>query len=249
MTVDDFLNATSDFDSLNQKDQVKLICFFYLVESELDNFQVKHITKAFEDHGLGKPTGLSSRISELTKGRPPILIKTKQGYEFHRTAKKELESEFLKSTHTQETSITLRDLLNDLKGDEQKRFLEEAISCFEIKSYRASVIMTWLLTIDVIYEYILIPVNLVKFNQAIQSHGKYRRVIVTQKSDFSGIKESAFIEIFRVSRLIDNDARKILDQKLGIRNSSAHPNTIEILDYTAIEFIQSLVKNIIKTYQ
>ena len=249
MIVDDLLNSVSDFDGLPQREQVKLMSFFYCTENDVNCFSPKEISDEFAKHGLSIPKGINSRVSELTKGRPPVLIKGQNGYSFHRTSKKQLESRFSGNSHTQETSVILRDLLSELTGNEQQSFLEEAICCFEIKSYRAAIIMTWLLTIDVIYEFILKPTNLVIFNNAIQMHGKYKKVTIKQKSDFTEMKESAFIEVFRASKLLNTNIRKILLEKLDTRNSCAHPNSIEVFDYKAIGFIQDLVKNVIKVYQ
>ena len=249
MTVHDFLENISDFDSLTKKEQVKLIAFFYCVENKKQHFKANDITKEFEKNSLLKPSNISAEIIRLKKSKPTILIENKDGFSFHRTAKKELEETYLGVTHKLDVSNTLRDLIAELNGNEQKKYLEEAISCFEIKSFRASIIMTWLLAIDVIYEFVLLPKNLSSFNSAIQTHGKYKKITIVSKDDFSNIKESDFIELLRVAKLITNDTRKILDEKLGVRNSCAHPNSMEILDYKAIGFIQDLVINVIKKYQ
>ncbi|MGY5353616.1 hypothetical protein [Wenyingzhuangia sp. IMCC45467] len=249
MTVHDFLESVSDFDSLTKKEQVKLIAFFHCVENEKQYFKANDITKEFEINALLKPSNISAEITRLKKSKPTILIESKQGFAFHRTAKKELEETYLAVKHKRDVSNTLRDLITELTGNEQKKYLEEAISCFEIKSFRASIIMTWLLAMDIMYEYILNPKNLTIFNSAIQTHGKYKKIKINSKDDFSSIKESDFIELLRVSKIITNDTRKILDEKLGVRNSCAHPNSMKILDYKAIGYIQDLVINVIKKYQ
>jgi hypothetical protein len=249
MTVHDFLENISDFDDLSKKEQVKLLAFFHCVENSKQHFKTNEITLEFEKNSLPKPSNISAEITRLKKAKPKILIETKEGISFHRTARKVLEEAFLEKKHKKEVSNTLRNLIIELSGIEQKNYLEEAISCFEIKSFRASIIMTWLLTIDIIYEFILIPENLIAFNSAIQSHGRYKKIIITKKDDFSNIKETDFIELLRVAKLITNDIRKVLDEKLGIRNSCAHPNSMKILDYKAIGYIQDLVINVIKKYQ
>lgn len=249
MTVHDFLENTADFETLTQKEQVKLIAFFHCVENKKQFFNTNDILQEFENNALPAPTNIWTEIARLKKLKPPILIKANEGFTFHRSAKKSLDETYLGLKHKRNVSENLRALISELNKEEQKKYLEEAISCFEIKSFRASIIMTWLLAMDVLYEFVLLSKNLNPFNSAIQSHGKYKKITVTSKDDFSNIKEADFIEILRVSKLITNDTRKILDEKLGIRNSCAHPNSIEILDYKAIGFIQDLIFNIIKKYQ
>jgi hypothetical protein len=63
------------------------------------------------------------------------------------------------------------------------------------------------------------------------------------------MQESKLIEIARGSKIISNDVRKILDTKLGIRNSSAHPTSISISEVKATDFIIDLVDNVITKYE
>lgn len=246
MTVSELLDLVDDFENLIQKEQVKLLAFFHCIEYSKDYFSTSDIRAEFEKHSLSLPTNIHNEILRLKKEKPAILISNKQGLSFQRKAKKNLEELYLGKSHKREVSVTLRDLLEHVNGNEQKVFLEEAITCFEVKAFRASIIMVWLLTIDTLYEFILKPANLSKFNNAIQIHGKYKKITIVKKDDFNDIKESDFIELLRVAKIISNDIRKILDEKLGIRNSSAHPNTLKIEDYKAIAFIQDLVKNVIE---
>jgi len=248
MTVHDLIEKTENFESLPQKEQIKKIAYFYCLVNNTEEFSTKLISDEFKNQKLQVPKGISSLIPNLTKTKPISFIKTKNGYTLHRTQKKDLDRIYIEP-HETEVSFKLRELLTKVKSKEQKIFLEEAIKCFEIKCYRASIIMTWLLTIDVLYELILESKNLVVFNAGIQNHGKYKKIVITKKDDFSDIKETDFIELLRVAKLVSNDIRKILDEKLGFRNSCAHPNTIFVDELKSTSFIKDLVINIIEKFQ
>jgi hypothetical protein len=71
---------------------------------------------------------------------------------------------------------------------------------------------------------------------------------VHTKDDFGELKESQFIEICKSAGIISNDVRKILDAKLGIRNSFAHPSNIKLPKSKALEFIEDLIENVILKY-
>lgn len=58
------------------------------------------------------------------------------------------------------------------------------------------------------------------------------------------LKESKFIEICRSANVISNEVRKILDEKLGIRNTCAHPNSIVISESKSTSFIEDLIENV-----
>jgi hypothetical protein len=62
------------------------------------------------------------------------------------------------------------------------------------------------------------------------------------------IPEFVFIEVCRSAKLISNDVRKILDEKLGVRNTCAHPSGVEIHKTKVINFIEDLVDNILTKY-
>lgn len=248
MTIHTLIEKTDNFDKLSQKEQIKRIAYFYCLVNNLDEFSTKIIKDEFINQKLNVPSGISSLIPQLAKDKPISFLKTKNGYSFHRTAKKNFDNIY-NDAHEIEISNKLRDLLSKVKSKEQKSFLDEAIKCFEVKAYRASIIMSWLITMDVLYEFILIPSNLAIFNSSIQTHGKYKKITIVKKDDFADIKESDFIELLRVSKFISNDIRKILDEKLGLRNSSAHPNTINFEELKTMSFIKDLVTNVIEKYQ
>jgi hypothetical protein len=57
-----------------------------------------------------------------------------------------------------------------------------------------------------------------------------------------------FIELCRAASIISNDVRKILDAKLGIRNSAAHSSRITVGEHKAVEFGIDLINNVILKY-
>jgi len=57
--------------------------------------------------------------------------------------------------------------------------------------------------------------------------------------------------VTRSADVISNDVRKILDEKLGTRNSSAHPSAIAIAIKRSkvIAFVEDLVENVVLKYK
>lgn len=248
ISLTELLDRVSNFEKLSQQEQVKTVAYFHCIESKTDVFSVSDIKNCFQKENLRLPSNINRDFSILTIGKSPVFLKKSNGYFFERSAKKQLEELYFKSNSKKVISSSLRSLLLKINNSPQQRdFLEECIRCFEIEAYRASVVMCWLLAIDTVYEYIL-KHKVVEFNAAIQSHGKYKKIHIINKDDFTDIKESDFIELLRVSKIVSNDTRKLLDEKLGFRNTCAHPNTITIRDSKAIAFIEDIVENILTKY-
>jgi hypothetical protein len=81
------------------------------------------------------------------------------------------------------------------------------------------------------------------------AHRDNRGRRVAAQDDFLEIRdESAFIEILRSATIITNDVRKILDEKLGFRNTCAHPNDIVIPESKVLAAIEDLVYNVVLKY-
>ena len=136
-----------------------------------------------------------------------------------------------------------------LPTENERDFLKETIDCYEVGAFRAAIVMGWLLAIGHLYEYILAK-RLPDFNaQLAKVKDKSVKVhSVSSNDDFSEIPESKFIEICRSAKIISVDVKKILDEKLGIRNTYAHPSDIKVSQNKATEFLKDLVHNVVVKY-
>jgi aspartokinase-like uncharacterized kinase len=65
------------------------------------------------------------------------------------------------------------------------------------------------------------------------------------KDDFGEIPEGKFVEFCRGGGIVSNDVRKVLETKLGIRNSVAHPSAVAVTQVRATEFLDDLVQNVV----
>ena len=93
--------------------------------------------------------------------------------------------------------------------------------------------------------------KLTEFNSVL-ANNKDKRVKVTsvaQIDDFGDMPESKFIEFCRTAKIISNDVRKILETKLGIRNSSAHASSVSIGKAKVIDYVEDLVDNVVLKFR
>ncbi len=128
-----------------------------------------------------------------------------------------------------QTNAELRKLEGKVPAGPKKEFLKETIDCFGAGANRAFVIMCWILALDHLYDYVM-KAPLSAFNEVLAKNADKRvRVTKIQSRDqFGDMPEGKFIEFLRASEIISNDVRKILDEKLGVRNSCAHPSGITV---------------------
>jgi hypothetical protein len=92
--------------------------------------------------------------------------------------------------------------------------------------------------------------KLVELNSvlAVNNDKRVKISAVNKEDDFSEIPEGKFIEFLRQAGIISNDVRKILEMKLGVRNSVAHPAAITVSEVKATDFIIDLVENVVIKY-
>src|SRR5690606_38344666 len=115
-------------------------------------------------------------------------------------------------------------------------------TCFQCKLYRPAIIMTWIVVIDVLYDYV-INNHLRDFNDVLKHANK--KLVIKSKSDFEELRESDFILYLKTAAIISKEQRKVLDEKLTIRNSAAHPNGTSFKEAKTATFIEELFSDVL----
>lgn len=243
-SVNRFYNSIDDGANLSQASLVELFVYFLTVEIGQEIATPRQVAECFTACDLVVPGNVSARLSEGLKGKPPKYIRTKTGYKLQRHMREALSKKLGAETVTAQTSATLRSLEHKLPAGADKEFLKEALDCFEVGANRAAIVMTWILAMDHLFAYILAH-KLSDFNAALSKDKGVKLTSVSQRDDFTEIKETKFIELCRAAGIISNDVRKILDQKLGTRNSCAHPSGVIVNKSKVIDFVEDLVDNVI----
>ena len=250
--LDAFLVQVPDLVSKTPAGLIEVFVYFLTVIKGQGVCTPSEVEKCFEvsqSQPYSNVPAYLSTNSVVKKGKKPIFVRSAKGYQLERTRQLQLQKTLHTGPARVETSHLLRGLVAKLGTQEQKDFLQEAIDCYEIGAKRAAIVMVWILTMHHLFRHIF-KRGLAAFNAAL-AKVKDRRVkvaVVTKLDDFSDIPEGIFIELTRAAGIISNDVRKILDTKLGIRNTSAHPSGVKISEVKATDFIIDLVENVILKY-
>jgi hypothetical protein len=261
MTLIEFLNRAGNIQEYSRKSKVLLFGYYLRQYQGTVEFSTSDIRDCFQTALLKTPSNLSKLLKELARGRSSPLMKggragryslTLPGLnevEAYLTTKEEPESEvgsFLKSAIPHLQKVIAKIVVPD-----QKEFMAESIACLGVDAKRATIIMAWAGAVAHMYDYILADKKrLSAFNDAIKKRSdKYKNVVVSLYDDFSEISDVVFIEVCRSARLITNDVRKILDEKLGVRNTCAHPSGVEVHKTKVINFVEDLVDNVVRKYK
>jgi len=258
MTPLEFLSQFGDPTNLSQKSLAVAFAYYLRQEEGKLEFKPIDIKTCFENAHLKSPTQVARVLSQLTQGHnAPFIKNSSRGvYSLSLFGLREVQDALASTPSTPaglsnflETALPYLQRTAAKVTDENKRkFLAEAMACLGVQAKRATIVMTWLVTLDHLYDFILTK-KLSEFNTALgRRSDRFSTKVITLKDDFSDIPENILIEVMRSANIISNDVRKILDEKLGTRNSCAHPSAIEIHDSKVINFIEDLVDNVIVKY-
>ncbi|MBW8323930.1 MAG: hypothetical protein K0M50_04115 [Prolixibacteraceae bacterium] len=250
--IENFTSTIDNFFELKSTEQLDCFVYFLTVEKQLPTTQATAIRNCFLYLDISPYSNISQYLNQNLKGKgkqPPKFLRIKDGYQLHRALKNSIETLIDKKPLKTQVNKDLRQLLTFIQNPDENEFLKEAIDCYEISAYRAAIVMVWNLTVDHLFTYIL-KHKLNEFNATLVLNNDKRIKIsaVNDRDDFNEIPENKFIEFCRISKIISNDVRKILDTKLGIRNTYAHPSNLKISESKAIEFIEDLINNVIFKY-
>lgn len=244
--VNRFFNSIEDAASIGDRELVSFFGYYLTEEAGEEAFTARSVDQCFRDVNLTPPRRTAAYLSEgVTEEH---FVKHTKGYRLQRHYRDDLAKRFGGNTSRIQAHPALRKLESRVTGVEQA-FLKETIDCFEVGANRATIVMCWILALDHMCDYTFAN-KLSEFN-AVLAKNSDRRVKVTEiqsRDDFSDVPEGKLIEFMRSAGVISNDVRKILDEKLGIRNSSAHPSSIAIKPTKVAEFVDDLIENVVLKY-
>lgn len=248
--LESFILQVPNFDSISKSGLVDYFVYYLTVIRQQPSASPAEVKNCFERLRIEPYSNISAYLTEKSsRGKGKRYIKKSTKYILERSAELEIQKKLHTGPAKQETSYLLRNLVSELRDKKQQTFLQEAIDCYEIGAKRAAIVLVWILTVNHLFAYIF-KNKLSEFNSVLAANTD-RRVKITAVSgidDFNEIPEGKFIEFCRSAKVISNDVRKILEEKLGTRNSAAHPSGITISEVKATDFVQDLVENVILKY-
>lgn len=244
--VNRFYSSVEGANGLNQTALVEIFAYYLTVEAGNPSATAKDVAECFVACDLTVPKNIGARFSEGLKTKPAKYIKTPTGYKLQRHMREQLSKKLGGESVTLQTSAALRAIEHKLPAGSDKDFLKETIDCFESGANRATVVMAWILAMDHLFAHIMAH-KLAEFDAVLAKNTDRAVKIksISTRDDFMEMKEKKFIELCREAKIISNDVRKILDQKLETRNTCAHPSGVTISKTKVIDFVEDLVENVV----
>lgn len=127
-------------------------------------------------------------------------------------------------------------------------YLEEALACYQHGLYRAAILMVWAAVIQHLYSVAGSHKGGVRLfelenKKRFGTSRRYREL--RKQDDFLYIGERDFIQLGEDAGMYNRNARKLLHERLDLRNLCGHPTQYRPGREETVIFIESLLLNIL----
>lgn len=251
MTVEEFVRGIPNFASKNHPERIKAFGWFLHAVGGLAAFSAPAVTKCYDDTHLDQPANMGRFLNSLAEKKPPELLKDSRGFRLSQTVREKLDRELGRA----DVVVVVEKMLTELPGkiaDEGERlFLDEALTCYRHKAFRAAIVMVWNLAYDHLARWVLAdPQRLAAFNAGIPRRNKGKaNVTIAARADFEELKEDEMIDILGYLPGFSDNVKRMLKEKLGRRNTYAHPSTLIINRPQVDDMITDLVNNVVLSFK
>lgn len=228
-------------------EKIKVLGWYLHAHHSKETFQPSDIKALYDAMHDTPPSSFSGYFSNLVAQK--YFLKNRTGYRLSGATRDALDKSYKPAGHEVEVSQLLRALPLQIPDLAERTYLDEALICYENGAFRAAIVMTWNLAYHHLCDYVLRN-RLADFNARwlIKYSGMHKNGTRTIKviDDFmEELKEAEVITIARDAGIITKDIWKIMDDKLGKRNSAAHASSVVIGQLQADALIDDLVKNVV----
>jgi hypothetical protein len=251
MMLSEFVAQIPDFSKQRHAEKIKIFGWFIHAKEEKAVFRVADIRRCYDELHLDAPANVASSVQALAEKRPPELLATGSEYRLHANVRSQLDAKFSSSVTTIVVEKALAGLPGRIANESERLFLEETLICYRHRAFRATIVMAWNLAYDHLARWIMADAaRLATFNAGIaKRNAKKAYVTIAARDDFEELKEDETVDIAAALTGITSGMKRILKEKLGRRNSYAHPSTLEIGQSAVDDMIVDLVTNVVLKLQ
>jgi hypothetical protein len=246
MELKELAEQVEGFDALPPREKIRVFAWHLHTNRSKEVFDNAAIRACYQELHLADPN-VTKYLPRMADSRPPDLVKVRGGYKLERSVRVSLDAKYGIHHSVVQVSNLLAKLPGKVPDLAEKNFLIEAMKCYRVEAYRSCVVMTWNLAYSHLLHWILANSGrLNNFNSAIpRRYPKKPPIVISNYDEFDELKESEVIEICGTAGLVNSNIIRILREKLGKRNTAAHPASVIVVQSQADDVVTDLVYNVV----
>lgn len=249
LSADEFVQSVANFDELDVPLQCDLLAYYLLNHAHVGSVtgaSVISLRSALHLTPYTRAAAYLSESSAKSRTRPrPKYVKLATGYTLERSYASSLAAEYLGRPGARQVASGLRATLAATSDPAITAYLEEAVSCFEFKQYRSSLIMSWCVSYGLVRAW-LYRNHLATINLEMSAWKSPK--VIQSLDDFQEMTEGVVLETARKAGIITKEQHKLLKRLLDDRNSFAHPTTRTMTPAMAEAYIEAVLKDVIPVF-
>jgi hypothetical protein len=242
-----FVAGVNGFADMGHVDKVRLFAWLQHHLFKRERFGTTEINWCYNKLSY-QPSNTSQLLKQM-EGKE--LLKDSGGYRCEGKFRAEYDTKYGEHQITLNVRQMVKDLVNILPELGEKDIFQEALICLKNDAGRAAIIMVWNIAFYHLCQYIL-KHKKAEFNSRIPI--RYPRKwnaadmpLVTKYDDFGDeMTEREVIEVANSEGIITGNMHKVYVEKLGKRNSAAHPSSSHVTQVQAEGFIDDLIQNTVR---
>tara|TARA_R100001086_G_scaffold168654_1_gene91676 strand:+ start:2356 stop:3084 length:729 start_codon:yes stop_codon:yes gene_type:complete len=205
--------------------------------------QVKDIKVRATEAGFLIPKNWN--ISQILGRSQGKAIRTPTGWEIGELGEERLvEIGILgKNPAVERVAVELRAYINRIKDEDTRRFLSEAVHCYEFKLYRSAIVMSWLGAVAILQRKV-VEDHLAEFNAEATRRKNNKWKVAKSADDLGLMQEREFLDVLQSLSIIGKNVKSELVHCLDRRNSCGHPNSFKLSENVVAAHVETLMLNV-----
>ncbi len=239
-----FVAGVDGFADMGHADKVRLFAWLQHHLFKRDRFNTGDINWCYD--ALVYQTSNTSQYLKNMEGKE--LLKDASGYRCEGKFRAKYDAKYGEHQITLSVRQMVQNLINLLPELGEKDIFQEALICLKHDAGRAAIVMVWNIAYYHLCQYIL-KNSLKDFNDRISIRYPKKWTVadmplIRKYDDFGDeMSEREVIEVANSAGIITGGMHKVYVEKLGKRNSAAHPSQIHVTQVQAEGFIDDLIRN------
>lgn len=243
------VESIAEFQSWGHGEKLKFFAWFIHSKRDEDRFDPAGLRRCYDEVGIEKPSNVNPYIATLEKQKPKDMLRDGRGLYLPKHVKDSFEQRYGQRESTVQVTKLLAELPQQVPDLPQRTFLDEALTCFRHRAFRAAMVMAWNLAYHHLCSFVLNNKR-AEFNQRwpVNYPGMHKngQKQIAKIEDFADeLKESEVIAVCASARIITGDMQNVLTVGLRRRNTAAHPSSATITPLQAEAHIEDLVLNFV----
>jgi hypothetical protein len=246
MELAEFVAVVPGFNAMAPRVKIIHFAWYLHVCRGLETFKPPDIRKCFDQLHMDAGQNIARDLVRMAEVRPRQVVPSGQGYKLERSLLVQLDSKYGQHPTSAAVRKELSELATVVPDLAERAFLAEAMACYKVKAYRATVVMVWNLAYDHLIRWIVADQKRVaNLNAALARRFQKKPPVIGTVQDFEDLKEFDVIDVCGTANLLGSNTIRILKDKLVKRNIAAHPNSQMVGLPQVDDAISDLVHNVV----